>query len=45
MTGFEGYKTQRGKGFKPGTLKDNLTPKQRENNRKMVEDLTGREFR
>jgi hypothetical protein len=30
------------KGFVPGTLKDNLTPKQRKNHRKMVEDMTGR---
>lgn len=42
MTKFEGYKNLRGKGFPPGTLKDNLTPKQRENHRKLVEDLTGR---
>jgi hypothetical protein len=31
------------KPYKPG-IKDNLTPKQRENHRKLVEDLTGRSF-
>lgn len=35
------------KPYKPGNMpkSDGLTPKQRENHRKMVEDLTGRKFR
>lgn len=40
----DSYKNLRGKGFPPGTLKDNLTPEQLENHRKLYEDLTGRKY-
>ncbi len=40
--GLEDYKKLRGKGFKPGTVKETgLTPEQLENHRRMVRDMFG----